>query len=174
VPAHCLGDAFLLGRNDFAQVLRVHTGGDCRRIDKVAEHDRDLATLGGGSDPAAGSVVTGVVPPRSLMAARIFCFFSAKRWAYSDMPSFSSQSAISALRPPSFRPIRACGPTDAVAGSEAFASALPSFSSILLGRNKPDSPTPSDGFVFGPLGRFQPAQNEPTICICSDFHPESR
>jgi hypothetical protein len=99
VPAHCLGDAFLLGRNDFAQVLRVHTGGDCRRIDKVAEHDRDLAALGGGSDPAAGSVVTGVVPPRSLMAASIFCFFSAKRWAYSDMPSFSSQSAICCIAP---------------------------------------------------------------------------
>src|SRR4029077_17424098 len=46
-PAHYLGNAFLIGRNDFAQVLRVHTGGECRRTDKVAEHDRDLAALGG-------------------------------------------------------------------------------------------------------------------------------
>ena len=109
----------------------------------------------------AGSVVTGVEPPRSLMAASIFCFFSAKRWAYSDMPSFSSQSAICCIAPALVQ--ASFGLVDQrVAGSEALASALPSFSSILLGRNKSDSPTPSDGFVFDPLGRFQPAQNEPT------------
>ena len=44
--AHDLGDAFLIGRNDLAQVLRVHAGGKCRRADKVGEHHRDLAALG--------------------------------------------------------------------------------------------------------------------------------
>ena len=44
--AHGLGDAFLIGRNDLAQVLRVHAGGECRRADKVREHHRDLAALG--------------------------------------------------------------------------------------------------------------------------------
>ena len=45
--AHGLGDAFLIGRNDLAQVLRVHAGGECRRTDQVREHHRDLAALGG-------------------------------------------------------------------------------------------------------------------------------
>ena len=42
---HGLGDAFLIGRNDLAQVLRVHAGGERRRTDQVREHHRDLATL---------------------------------------------------------------------------------------------------------------------------------
>ena len=42
-----LGDAFLIGGNDLAQVLRVHAGGECRRADEVREHHRDLAALGG-------------------------------------------------------------------------------------------------------------------------------
>ena len=45
--AHGLGDAFLIGRNDLAQVLRVHAGGERRRADQVGEHHRDLAALGG-------------------------------------------------------------------------------------------------------------------------------
>ena len=45
--AHRLGDAFLIGRNDLAQVLRVHAGGERRRADEVREHHRDLAALGG-------------------------------------------------------------------------------------------------------------------------------
>ena len=45
--AHGLGDAFLIGRNDLAQVLRVHAGGERRRADQVREHHRDLATFGG-------------------------------------------------------------------------------------------------------------------------------
>ena len=45
--AHGLGDAPLIGRNDLAQVLRVHTGGERRRTDKVREHHGDLAALGG-------------------------------------------------------------------------------------------------------------------------------
>ena len=45
--AHGLGDAFLIGRNDLAQVLRVHAGGERRRTDQVREHHRDLAALGG-------------------------------------------------------------------------------------------------------------------------------
>ena len=44
---HGLGDAFLIGRNDLAQVLRVHARGECRRTDEVREHHRDLAALGG-------------------------------------------------------------------------------------------------------------------------------
>jgi hypothetical protein len=42
---HGLGDALLIGRNDLAEVFRVHAGRKCRRTDKVAEHDRDLAAL---------------------------------------------------------------------------------------------------------------------------------
>jgi len=44
---HRLCDAFLIGRNDLAQVLRVHAGGERRRTDKVREHHRDLAAFGG-------------------------------------------------------------------------------------------------------------------------------
>ena len=44
---HGLGDAFLIGRNDLAQVFRVHAGRECRRADQVREHHRDLAALGG-------------------------------------------------------------------------------------------------------------------------------
>jgi hypothetical protein len=42
-----LGDTLLIGRDDLAQILRVHAGGECCRTDKVTEHDRDLAALGG-------------------------------------------------------------------------------------------------------------------------------
>jgi hypothetical protein len=45
--AHGLGNAFLIGRNDLAQVLRVHSGRQRRRTDQVREHHRDLAALGG-------------------------------------------------------------------------------------------------------------------------------
>ena len=31
---HGVGDAFLIGRNDLAQVLRVHARGECRRTDQ--------------------------------------------------------------------------------------------------------------------------------------------
>ena len=44
--AHGLGDAFLIGRNDLAQVLGVHARGERRRTDQVREHHRDLAALG--------------------------------------------------------------------------------------------------------------------------------
>jgi hypothetical protein len=44
--ANGLGEAFLIGRDDLAQVLWVHAGGERRRTDKVAEHDGDLAALG--------------------------------------------------------------------------------------------------------------------------------
>ena len=43
---HGLGDAFLVGRNDLAQILRVHASGERRRTDEVREHHRDLAALG--------------------------------------------------------------------------------------------------------------------------------
>jgi hypothetical protein len=43
---HGFSDAFLIGRNDLAQILRVHVGGERGRADKVGEHHRDLAALG--------------------------------------------------------------------------------------------------------------------------------
>ena len=33
--AHRLGNAFLIGRNDLAQVLGVHAGRECRRTNEV-------------------------------------------------------------------------------------------------------------------------------------------
>ena len=44
---HGLGDAFLIGGNDLAQVLGVHARRECGRTDEVREHHRDLATLCG-------------------------------------------------------------------------------------------------------------------------------
>src|SRR5215813_4515932 len=41
-------DALLIGRDDLAQVLRVHPGRERRRPNKVREHHRDLTTLRGG------------------------------------------------------------------------------------------------------------------------------
>ena len=56
---HGLGDAFLIGRNDLAQVLRVHARRERRRADKVREHHRDLAAFGAvigcGAMGAAGA-----------------------------------------------------------------------------------------------------------------------
>src|SRR5262249_20086328 len=46
-PVHDLGDAFLIRRDDLAQVLRVHADGERRRTDQIREHHRDLAALGG-------------------------------------------------------------------------------------------------------------------------------
>jgi hypothetical protein len=44
-PAHGLGYAFLIGRNNLAQILRVHAGGQRCRADEVAEHDRYLTAF---------------------------------------------------------------------------------------------------------------------------------
>ena len=44
---HSLGDALLIGRNDLAQVLRVHTRRERCRTDEVREHHGNLAALGG-------------------------------------------------------------------------------------------------------------------------------
>jgi hypothetical protein len=41
-----LGYGLLIGRDDFAEVLRVHAGRECRRTHQIAEHHRDLAALG--------------------------------------------------------------------------------------------------------------------------------
>jgi hypothetical protein len=43
---HGSSDAFLISRNNFAQVLWVHLGRECRRTDKIREHHRELAPLG--------------------------------------------------------------------------------------------------------------------------------
>ncbi len=47
--AHGLGNALLIRRNNFAQVLGVHAGGERRRAHKVREHHRDLPALGVGA-----------------------------------------------------------------------------------------------------------------------------
>src|ERR1035437_9354099 len=49
--AHDLSDTFLIARDDLAQVLRVHAGGERRRTDQVAEHEGDLTTLRGVPRP---------------------------------------------------------------------------------------------------------------------------
>ena len=46
-PVDSLRNAFLIGRDDLAQILRVHTRRECCRTDKVREHHRDLAALCG-------------------------------------------------------------------------------------------------------------------------------
>jgi hypothetical protein len=51
---HNLGDAFVIGRNNLAQVLWVHAGGERRRTDKVREHHRDLLALRGVCGWASG------------------------------------------------------------------------------------------------------------------------
>ena len=43
---HGLGNALLISRNDLAQILGVHSRGECRRSDEVREHHRDLPALG--------------------------------------------------------------------------------------------------------------------------------
>jgi hypothetical protein len=43
--AHRLRDAFLVGGNNSAQVLRVHAGGERCRADEVREHHCDLAAV---------------------------------------------------------------------------------------------------------------------------------
>ena len=45
--ANRLGNAFLIGRNDLAQVLRVHAGGERGRADQVGEHHCNLAAFSG-------------------------------------------------------------------------------------------------------------------------------
>jgi hypothetical protein len=45
--AHGRGDAFVIGGNDLAEVLRVHAGGERSRTDQVGEHHCDLPALGG-------------------------------------------------------------------------------------------------------------------------------
>ena len=71
--AHGLGDAFLIGRNDLAQVLRVHAGGERRRTDEVREHHRDLAALGSvlsSSARHAGCGDAGKAPASSPIARK--------------------------------------------------------------------------------------------------------
>jgi hypothetical protein len=44
--AHGLCNALLLGRDNLAEVFRVHAGRESRGAHKVREHDSDLATFG--------------------------------------------------------------------------------------------------------------------------------
>jgi hypothetical protein len=43
---HCPSDAFLIGRDDFTEVLGVHTRRECCRTDEVREYHSHLAALG--------------------------------------------------------------------------------------------------------------------------------
>ena len=45
--AHSHRDAFLIGRDDLAKVLRVHATRECGRTHKVREHHGDLSALCG-------------------------------------------------------------------------------------------------------------------------------
>ena len=62
---HGLGDAFLIGRNDLAQVLRVHAGRERRRADQVGEHHSDLAALGGVFGALAAAVAAAAASAAS-------------------------------------------------------------------------------------------------------------
>jgi hypothetical protein len=44
---HPLCDAFLIGRDNFTKVFRVHATRECRRTNEVREHHRHLPALGG-------------------------------------------------------------------------------------------------------------------------------
>src|SRR5262245_37012312 len=44
--AYGFGSAFLVGRNNLSEVLRVHARGERRRTDQIAEHHSYLTTLG--------------------------------------------------------------------------------------------------------------------------------
>jgi hypothetical protein len=45
--AHDLGDTFLIGGHNFAQVLRIHARGESGRTDEVRKHHRHVAAFGG-------------------------------------------------------------------------------------------------------------------------------
>jgi hypothetical protein len=58
---HNASNTLLVGRNDLAQVLRIHTCRECGRTDEVREHYGDLAALcgvlwGGGRCSRSGSL----------------------------------------------------------------------------------------------------------------------
>ena len=61
---HDLSGASVIGRNDLAQVLRVHTGRERCRTDQIAKHHRDLAALGALQRQRHGG-----------------CFDGTRRWA---------------------------------------------------------------------------------------------
>jgi hypothetical protein len=44
--AHGFSDAFMIGRDYFAQVFRVHPSRECGRTNEVGEHHRNLTALG--------------------------------------------------------------------------------------------------------------------------------
>src|SRR6516162_3504895 len=39
--SHGFSDAFLIGRDEFSQVFRIHPSGECGRTNEVREHHRD-------------------------------------------------------------------------------------------------------------------------------------
>ena len=71
---HGLGDAFLIGGNDLAQVLRVHARGERCRTDEVREHHRDLAALGGvlgGFAPEQSALMFGAADSRDWRSTKL-------------------------------------------------------------------------------------------------------
>src|SRR5262249_13756570 len=121
--AHSFSGAFPIGRDELSQVFRIHPSGECGRTNEVqnitvtCRRSAESWAFGCAST-AAASLVTGVAPVSSLMAAtflrvcpmrqpmtlesvsvkypstEISILFSPKRAVYSDRPTFSSQSAI--------------------------------------------------------------------------------
>ena len=44
-PAHSFRDAFVIGRDEFSQVFRIHPSRECGRTNEVREHHCDLPAL---------------------------------------------------------------------------------------------------------------------------------
>jgi hypothetical protein len=52
--AHAFSDAFMIGREEFSQVFRIHASRECGRTNEVREHHRDLPALGSVWRPWCG------------------------------------------------------------------------------------------------------------------------
>src|SRR6516162_3112884 len=48
-------DGVVIGGDDLAQILGIESSGELGRADQIAEHHRQLPTLGGGRRSAGGS-----------------------------------------------------------------------------------------------------------------------
>jgi hypothetical protein len=68
-PTNSLSEAFLISRNDLAEILRVHTRRECGRTDEVREHHRDLPALkvGAGFRSLADAWADTTTPHGRLM-----------------------------------------------------------------------------------------------------------
>ena len=75
---HGLGDALLVGRNDLAEIFRVHARRERRRADQVGEHHRHLTALGAVFGRCAWSTGRGRYVNGGRFTARIRC--AEPRW----------------------------------------------------------------------------------------------